>query len=176
MTTPEPTERFEWAYRWLEADGYVLDEMPTQDNIRETAEQRAYRLAANRPAGVPRGQVVRYRVVTTEEVVAAYPARPTPGLPGGRPSPECTTSRRAVHRTCDGCTCTCHAGVIERQRDMATDQRNDAYRIVEESRMEAAALLNMERGHFGSGRDGHISETDLIPLLRVLQVESPAKD
>ena len=67
---------------------------------------------------------------------------------------------------------------VARQRDMATDQRNDAYRIVEEARMEAAALLNMEREHLGSGRDGHISEADLIPLLRVLQIdpERPGRD
>ncbi|MFI7073467.1 hypothetical protein [Micromonospora sediminicola] len=65
-------EHFEWAYRWLDTAGNVLDEMPTQDNARETAEDRARRLARNRPAGIPRGEVVRYRVVTTEEVVASY--------------------------------------------------------------------------------------------------------
>lgn len=65
-------EHFEWATRWLDADGNVLDEMPASGNPRETAKQRAYRLAANRPAGAPRGEVVRYRVVTTEEVVASY--------------------------------------------------------------------------------------------------------
>lgn len=71
--TPETTERFEWAYRWLDADGNVHDEMPTRDNARETAEQRAHRLAANRPPYIPSGAVVRYRVVTTAEVVATYP-------------------------------------------------------------------------------------------------------
>ncbi|MFJ1539195.1 hypothetical protein ACIODS_11700 [Micromonospora chalcea] len=65
-------EHFEWAYRWLDADGSLLDEMPAQGNPHETAKERAYRLAANRPACIPRGEVVRYRVVTTEEVVASY--------------------------------------------------------------------------------------------------------
>ncbi|MFI5852288.1 hypothetical protein ACIA7R_31435 [Micromonospora chalcea] len=66
-------EEIQWAYRWLDADGNVLDEMDTRGSVHETAEERARRLAATLPPSVPVGQVVRYRVVTTPEVVATFP-------------------------------------------------------------------------------------------------------
>jgi len=56
-------------------------------------------------------------------------------------------------------------------RAPATAQPCDVHQIVEEARLEAAVLLGMEREHSGSGRDGHLSERDLMPLLRALRIE-----
>ncbi|MEU8334707.1 hypothetical protein [Micromonospora tulbaghiae] len=52
------------------------------------------------------------------------------------------------------------------------EARLTAAAMVEEARLEAAVLLHMERQHGGHGRDGHLDESDLVPLLRVLQVDT----